>query len=473
MLSFFATLGIGMRSLQAQRQGIEVTGQNLANVNNPGYARQRLLVQSSVALPTEIGPQGTGADAVSIQQIRSSLVDRQITSESSVNAFLEAQQRALQYAESSLGEQIDRNAASVSGTSATNSGGSGLSTSLNEFFNAFQSLSASPSSITERQSVITKGQTLASRFSQTDERLQELGRGLNESLGEDLVNANNLLKSIADLNDQIVGSEFAGGVANDLRDLRQQRLEELAKIVNIESVQQANGAVNVSISGTQVVQDKNVADTLELYDAGNGQMLVRAATSDTPLTLTGGSVQGTIDARDGALASLRTQINDLAKQVISEVNAVHRAGFGLNNSTGEDFFSGTDASDIKVNARLTNDPTLIQASGAVDAPGDNTVALALAQLAMKRHASLGNHTFSERHGQTVAELGLALSTNNNRLTDQQLVQNMLTRQRDSVSGVSIDEEMTELVKFQKAFEASARLVSTIDEMLDTVVNLKR
>jgi flagellar hook-associated protein 1 FlgK len=202
-------------------------------------------------------------------------------------------------------------------------------------------------------------------------------------------------------------------------------------------------------------------------------MMVRTATSATPLTLTSGSVQGTIDARDGALQSLRDDLNNSAAQLIAEVNAVHQAGFSLTGSTGADFFSGTDAGTIQVNAALAADPSLLQASGVSGAAGDNQVALALAQLANKKIAALSNQTFSQRFSQTVANLGQALSSVNSDISDQNLVQNMLQRQRDSISGVSLDEEMTEMMKFQKAYQASARLITTIDEMLDTVLAMKR
>ena len=475
MLSFFASLGIGMRSLQAQRQGVEVAGQNLANVNNPAYARQRVVIQTSLALPTEIGPQGTGADAVSIQQLRNSLVDRQIVGETSVGSFLETQQRALEYAQSSLGEQIDRGSDSVEGAAASGgtSGQAGLSVSLSDFFNSFQSLSASPSSVTERQSVLTTAQTLVTRLNETDHRLSQLNESLNESVSDDVISANKLLSDIADLNDQIVGSEFGGGMANDLRDLRQSRLEDLAKLVNIGTATQPNGAINISVNGNLLVSDKNVLDTMEAYDAGGGQMMVRTVNSATPLALTGGSIQGTIDVRDGAVASLRGDLNDLAGQLITQVNAIHETGYNLSGGTGADFFTGTNAGDIQVNASLITDPTQIQASGVAGAAGDNQVALQLAQLANAPQAALGTQTFGEKYGQVVADLGLSLSSTNGRLTDQQLVQNMLQNQRDSVSGVSVDEEMTDLIKYQKAFQASARLVTTIDDMMDEVMNLKR
>jgi flagellar hook-associated protein 1 FlgK len=159
--------------------------------------------------------------------------------------------------------------------------------------------------------------------------------------------------------------------------------------------------------------------------------------------------------------------------LISEVNAVHAGGFGLGGTSGESFFTGTNASDIAVNANLVDDPSRIQASGVAGAVGDNTVAVRLAQLAEVQHAGLGNQTFLESYGQTVAALGQSLNGTTTQLANQQIVENMLLRQRDSVSGVSLDEEMTDLIKFQRAFEASAKLITTVDELLATVINLKR
>src|ERR1051326_1924711 len=136
-----------------------------------------------------------------------------------------------------------------------------------------------------------------------------------------------------------------------------------------------------------------------------GRRADRPAPGGTPLTLTGGSLQGAIDARDGALKSLRDDVNTLASLLITQVNAIHGAGFSLTGSTGATFFTGSTAADIAVNATLLNDPALLQASGTSGAVGDNKVALALAQLANQAHPSLNNRTFSQNYTQTVAGLG--------------------------------------------------------------------
>jgi flagellar hook-associated protein 1 FlgK len=469
-------LNLGAQSLQVQRQGVEVSGHNLANVNNPAYARQRLRIQTSLPIPTPFGPQGTGAQVTGIQQLRSAIVDGQIQAETSVRGFLDAKQAALQYGQAILGQTIDRQATGPEGSAASLGAGGqhGIAESLGDLFNSFQSLSTNPTSLTERQATLTKAQDLATQLNQIEARLGNLNDSLDSSLQTDVSQANELLGQIADYNKQIFASENgAPGAANDLRDLRQQRLEELSKLVTVQSTEQPNGAIDVSISGTTVVSGLQVLDTLETYDAGGGQRLVRTAAGGTPLALTGGSLQGAIEARDGALKSLRDDVNGLASLVITEVNTIHRAGFSLNGSTGADFYTGTNAADIAVNGALLDDPTLLQASGTSGAVGDNQVALALAQLANRPNPSLNNRTFSQNYAQTVASLGESLASVTTEISDQTVVEKMLQRQRDSVSGVSLDEEMTDLIKFQKGFEASAHLITTIDEMLQTVLSMKR
>jgi flagellar hook-associated protein 1 len=470
MLGLFGALNLGARSLQTQQQGVEVAGHNLANVSNPAYARQRVVIQTSTPLPTNIGPEGTGAEVAGITQLRDTLLDQQIQSEASISGSLQSQQTALQYAEAGIGEQLQGNASAVSDTGTVGSPG-GVADDLSGLFNAFQSLSAAPASIPNRQTVVAQAQQLTTQFNQVAQRLGTINGQLNQSVQTDVDSANQLLSGIAKLNDQIAGSEAGTGAANDLRDLRQQKLEALAKLTNFQAATEPDGAVNISVGGQLLVSGNTVQDTLQAYDPGGGQLLVRTSVGGTSLTLTGGSIAGTIEARDGALKSLQDGLNTLASQLISQVNTVYRAGYDLNGNTGADFFTGTNANDIAVNTALGNDASSLQASGVAGETGNNQVALALAQMATSNQPGLGNQTFAQSYSDTVTGLGSALATVNGQLDDQQAVQNMLLTQRDSVSGVSVDEEMTNLVQFQRAFQASAHFVSVVDQMLSVVVTM--
>jgi flagellar hook-associated protein 1 FlgK len=474
MLGLFGTLNLAARSLQTQMTGVEVAGQNLANVNTAGYSRQRVDIKTSPDVTTAIGPEGTGANAVAIQQIVNTLLNRQIQGQQSVGGYWNAQQGALQSAETNLNEFLNGTGSSSSTTaSADSTTSSGLSSQLSGLFSAFQSLATSPTSMTARQAVINQAQNLAATFNQVDSQLTTLGDALNTSVNSDVGSANKLLSDIASLNSEISYAEFSGGTANNLLDAREQDLENLSHLVNIQTSTGTGNSVNVSVGGQTLVAGNQVLDSLQTFDAGSGRLLVQTATGGVPLTLTGGSIQGTIDARDGALATLQGNVNSLAASLVTQVNAIHRSGYSLTGSSNANFFNGTGSGTITVNQSLADNAALIQTSGSATATGNNTVALALAQLASATQAGLNNQTFGDAYTQTVAGLGNALQTANDQMANQTVVTNMLQTQRSSVSGVNIDEEMTNLMGFQRAYQASAQLVTTVDQMLQTVIGMKR
>jgi len=476
MLGLFGTLNLGARGLATQRQGVEVAGHNLANASNPAYSRQRVSIRSTAEIIGQYGPVGTGSEVTGISQIRSQILDSQIISEGSVGGSLTAQQSALQYAQARLGQQLDRLSSGSEATTAANGVGGGrqIASGLAALFNAFQSVSTNPTSLSERQIAASRATELATQFNQLDSNLAGIDTQLNQSLGSDLRLANGLLGDIAQLNDQITQIEGSGtGTANDLRDHRQAKLEELSRLVRFDPVEQAGGSVDIAIGGVTVVRGGTRAASLETYDPGNGRPLVRASGTTGPLALTGGSLHGTLDARDGAVLELRNAMRDIASNLITEVNAQHATGFGLNGTSGTAFFLGTSAGDIRVNPAIAGNPALLQASGDPAAPGNNRVALGLAQLGTKPIAALGGQTFSGRYSQGVADMGEALASVTRQLSDHEAVAGMLSAQRDSVSGVSVDEEMTDLTKFQRAYQASAKLITTVDELLDITIGLKR
>lgn len=472
MLGLFSTLNLASRSLETQMAGVQTAGQNLANINTPGYSRQRVEIAAGPDVNTGIGWQGTGANAVGIQRIASAVLNTQIQNQSSVGGYWNAQQSALQSLQNSLGELLNGSGGTSSTSSTTDStSSSGLSSQLNALFSAFQSVATSPTSMSARQALVGAAQQLATTFNQVNGRFDTLRSSLNTSLNNDVSSANGLLKDIANLNSEISSAEFTGGNANDLLDERQQDLENLGKLTSFTSSTGSNGAVNVSVGGQLLVNGNQVEDTLQTYDAGGGQLLVQTA-SGTNLTPTGGSIQGTIDARDGTLAKMQNSVNTLASTLITQVNGIHDGGYSLTGSTGANFFNGSDASTISVNASLANDPSLIQASGSASATGDNSVALQLAQLASANQSTLNNQTLGASYAATVANLGQSLANANDQVTSQNAVATMLSKQRSSVSGVNIDEEMTNLLGFQKAYSASAELVKTVDQMFSSVLAMK-
>jgi flagellar hook-associated protein 1 FlgK len=467
MLGLLGTLDVAARSLAVQQEEMEISSQNLANVNNTAYADEQLVVTESTPLDTPFGQEGTGAQAVSISSARDPLLDNQITAEASVTGSLSAQQSNLQNAEAYLDEQI-----SSATSSAAPESSNGLAASLSNLFDSFQSLSTDPANLSLRQTAVQSAQQLAAQFNQVSAQLSTVQADLNTSVQNDVASSNQDLDTIATLNRQIAVAQASGASADQLVDQREQTLENLAGMVNISTSTESNGTVDVSIGGVTMVSGVNNTDSLQAYDPGNGQLLVRARNAGTPLTLTGGSIEGEITARDGALASLQSGLNTLASQLITQVNSLYSAGYDLNGNTGQDLFTGTDASTIGVNTNVANDPSQFQAAGVAGAAGDNTVALALAQLGNQNIAGLNNQTFSANYAQSVSDLGNSISSVNDQLSNSQAVTQMLSNERASTSGVSLDAEMTNLIQYQKAYEASAEMITTLNEMLQTVVAMK-
>jgi len=471
MIGLLGTLSMANSALQAQMTGVEVSGQNLANVNTTGYSRQRVNLATSSDIGTADGPEGTGVEVSSIEQTVNNLLNSQIQNQNSASGYWNSQQSALQSAQDGLNEFLSGTASS-STTGTTTDTSTGLSTQLSNLFSAFQSLAASPSSTSARQGLVSAAQSVSTSFNQISTQLGSLKTSLNNSLSDNVTSANKLLSDIAGLNKQIPTSEFSGGTANDLRDEREQDLENLGSLVNFSSSTGTNGSVNVSIGGQTLVSGNQVADTLQTYSGTNGNLYVQTTTGGVPLNLTGGTMQGTIAARDGTLATLQNGMDTLAGTLISQVNTLHDAGYSMTGSTGANFFDGTDAGTITVNAALAANPSLIQASASATASGDNTVAMQLAQLASANETTLGGQTFQASYTQMVGAMGNDLATANSQVSTQSSVTQMLATQRSSVSGVSVDEEMTNLMSYQKAYEASSELVKTVDQMLETTLSMK-
>jgi flagellar hook-associated protein 1 FlgK len=472
MLGLFNTLNLGTRALQADQMGVEVTGQNLANANNPAYTRQTVVLETSTPTPSDEGMEGTGVEVASIQQASNQLLTNQIQSESSVGGYWNSQQSALQSAQTQLGEFFNLSSADSTSSSGGSSTSQSLSDQLNNLFNAFQSVATSPTDLSVRQSLVSSAQSLASGFNQASQNLSGLNSQLNTSITNDVSSANQLLSNIAGLNGQIAQATLSGGTANDLMDARQQDLENLANLADIQTTANSDNTISVSIGGQQLVSGSTLSDTLSTYDPGNGQLLVQAATSATPLTLTGGTIQGTIDARDGALATLRNSLDTMASSLITQVNGIYKNGYDLNGNTGADFFAGSNAGDIAVNENLVNDPSQVQAAGVASATGDNSVALQLAQLGNQSIASLNSETFSGAYSLDVQNFGSALSNANEQVTNYNSVNTMLSNQRDSESGVSLEQEASNLITYQMAYEASSKIITTVDDMLQTLISMK-
>lgn len=468
MAGLLSSLDASVQALNAQSYAIQISGKNVANLNNESYSEESVEFGGSSDVATPEGVMSTGITIQGVTQNRNALLDAQVAREASLTSSLQTQQQFLQEAQTGLGENIT-NTSSSSSTSGADAGSSGLSASLDNFFNSFQSFAAAPTDTGQQQSLLQNAATLTSGFQQTDSNLAQVQSDLTNQIQSKVTDANQQLQTIASLNSQIASLEVGHpGSAVDLRDQREAAIEALAADVPITTTTGANGMVNVSMtdaSNNPVALVSGSAVTGPL--AFSGSTLTGGA-SATALQISSGSIYGAQSVRDGAVQTMRDNLDSLASQIVTSVNAAYNP----TAAPGGDFFNpaGTTAGTIALSGSLSAS-TLVAGAGAA---GDNSIALAVAGIANQTFSTGSGDaidgTISQYYSGAVSSLGQTLLTTTNLLQTQTAVQSLVTTQRDNVSGVSLDAEMGNLMKYQSAYQASARVMSTIDSLLSTLIN---
>jgi flagellar hook-associated protein 1 FlgK len=455
-------LNIAGRALITQQQAINVTSHNIANVNTPGYSRQRLNMTTNTPLNSSSGLMGNGVSATEIQRLYDRFIGNQINSESQGLGRWDAQKQAVERLELMFNE----------------SGGSGLSQAMSEFWNAWQALTNNPSGLTERQVLAIKGQVLAITFNKLDSDLTQVQQDLDFAIQGTVTDINRLSEQIVDLNQKIISAEAGTQSANDYRDQRDLMLKELSELIDINAFEDANGGVSVLVAngrplvaGTalwQLATETNVfglQDVVWVDDAGN--------TVNISDEILGGKLKGWLEARDIVITDYKNRLDTLAQTLMTQVNNLHQNGFDLNGLAGEVFFDGTGAAaDIEVNANIAGDLDLIAAAAdPLTFPGDNRNAIEIANLQHQLVMSGNTATFNDYYSSLVRDVGNEVLKSDTYYTHQSEMLAQLDNYRESISGVSLDEEMINLIKFQNAYTAAAKLVSTADELLQTVIQM--
>jgi flagellar hook-associated protein 1 FlgK len=475
------SLLLGAQSLNNQRIAIETIGNNISNINTPGYARQRANLVTDVQNGTG-GEVDMGSAISSLESLRSPLLDSLVQQSLGDQGYADNQASLTSTTQDALGEQFtSAGSSTASGTVVSGSGP--IQDAMSTFFSAVQSLASTPSDATARSVVAQDGASLASAINGAYQRVQTTQSQIAADASSVTTQINQLSKQIASLNQQITQSEAAtGGTANDLRDTRTSDLETLSGLVNVTTTTQTNGSVSVALADNSSVV---LVDGGNSNGAGTTQSLSVSynANAATPLTVSG-STTGALGTGVPSSGSLGSDLNvandvigspaasgdtgilggldDLANQLKTQINAQNAAGFDLNGNAGGAIFTGTGAANLAISATVLSNPSLI-AAGNGSGPLDGSNALAMSKIQNSASVTPAFQTM-------VANLGQTVNTAASNQTTQDQVTQQLQTQRDSVSGVSIDEEMTNLINFQQAYDASARFITTISGLYDTLVN---
>ena len=454
MAGLSTILEIARQSLSAQRLGMDVTGHNIANSGSVGYTRQRLDLTASDPLHTSDGFLGTGVQAEHIGRIREQFIDAQVRTASDALGNASTKQTILSQVEAALNEPSD----------------SGLSSALNSFFNAFNDLSIHPEDTAYRTVVLQKSALLTQSFHQLSANIHQLQGDLLDNANAKVSEINELTRDISVLDNQIVSASGNGDDPGDLKDQRDVKLDRLAQLAKVGVSEDKAGSMIVSIGGTMVASR---AGSVELSAAVvNGQIAVTAAGATAPITALSGELGGVVETYNKTLPGYLNALDRLAGALAQQVNTVHASGYGLGNppSTGVDFFTGTTASDLSVNPAVTSDPSLIAASDDGRA-GSNGTARSIAALSDAPVFDGGTTSIPKFFANLVSTIGSDINAASTTQQTQELVVNQLKTQRDSVSGVSVDEEMNNLIQYQRAFDASARIVTAVDQMMQTIIQM--
>jgi flagellar hook-associated protein 1 FlgK len=468
-VSTFSGLNTASTGLWAQQRALDVTGQNVANVNTPGYSRQRAELQSVAgstvpamfAVSNGIG-QGVNADSVS--RIRDAFLESRAQTEHAATASLTVGQATLGQIEDAFREP----------------GATGLQQQLADMWAGWSDVMNNPTELGARSEVFQRSQTLAAGLNTTSATLDQQWSQNLDSLQTLVGDANASAGAIADLNQAIKRATQMGLPSNELADKRDALVLTLSDQIGATSSTNDDGTIDVQVGGATLVSGTHA---MSLKVAGSNDPADSAAVATDPPHIEtfpggttvrpGGTAEGQLIAMTTTIPGYKSQLDDIAAQLARDVNAVHQTGYDLDGNQGGPVFDGGPGSTAvtagTIRVAITGERQLAaaklapaDAGGAVS--GDNQIADALYQL------RLGTTGVDANYRKMIVGLGVEASTATNNLSTQSVISTQVDASRESVSGVSIDEEMSNMLQFQHAYSATARMITTIDETLDTLIN---
>lgn len=439
-MSITSLLEIGRRSLFAQQAAINTTGRNIANVNTLGYTRRRVQLQGDLGSVSYLAN-----GEIATERIRQSFTDHQIWRENSTLGSFQTGHSMLSQIQDIFVEPTD----------------AGIANLMTEFWNSWNDLANDPDNETAKIVIRDKAVQLANGFNRVNDELIQYQNQLNLEIGEKVTKINGLINQISELNQQILNTDD-----NGLKDSRALLIDQLSEIVNINVAETASGEFNVAISGIVVVsgsQVNNISyDSSKTGDLWEGEVSLES--TNQIIDIQAGELKAMLELQNDDIKNLVNKLNNLASEFANQINTKH------NDMTGYMFFDVSEtpitAANIKMDSTVFNNPNLI---GQMTESGDSTCALEMFNLQNK--SVINGNSFSEYYSGIITETGSAVNEAGYMKDAQGLVVEKLLIERLSVSGVSLDEEMTHMIQYEQAYNAAAKLISTVDDMIESMMNL--
>ena len=445
MATLGSVMNSALKSLAANQLALSVGSNNIANAETPGFTRQRLVVAPS-GFDGSTPAIGTGVDVVRVQALRDSLIETRLRQETSAKSGDDGLTRMLSDVEVFFNDTDDTD-------------DTGLLQALTDFFNSFHTLSLDPASLNFREEVKVQAQALVNGLHNRNTELVNIKNLANNGIAGEIDKINLLTKQIAAVSMEIKIQETgANDAANDLRDRRSELVRQLSEIVAVNELDS---------DGNFQLSTKN---NFLLVFAGTSRTLT---VSDVTSSIGNGSLKAKLDVRDTYVPKYLTALDQLAYELAQQMNTIHGAAYNLDGGTGVNFFatlaSATDASRlIDLNSTVANDTRKIAAS-TLATGNDNQAALQMANLLHNPVFTGGSIT--DQYRSLVFSVGSDLGNAQVHLREHEALVHQLENRRQSISGVNIDEETVQILQFQRSYEASARLIRTVDELLQVALSL--
>ncbi len=476
-MGILSVLQTGKSGMNTAKAGIATSGHNIANAGSEGFSRQRVQSEADITLQMSgnaaSNPLGQGSRVSRVERINDEYLERQLREGARDLAHHEEKQVYLNQIEDVFNEM----------------NGDGLNRVIARFHNDFRKLSNDPTSEAIRQSVRESSEAMVRDFRRLRSEVESIRGHIDNRIEGSIKELNALAKEVAELNEKISQTETqACDGANDLKDRRDLLIKKINQYVDVSTHKDSSGAYNVNIKGVGplvtgvLVQDYNLArhqgnDAEGVVDASI--QIRRSAHGGEFITgrFAGGKLGAQIAVRDQAVNKTLERLDELAYNLSNAVNELHEKGYTADGATGIRYFQKLDSlKGAAANLALTGDirdsvhniATALQPG----APSDNRNALAIANIQNAGLMNGGKTSVDDFYNSIVSEVGVASARNRESAGQQQSIQTQLAKVRDQVSGVSIDEETTNLMQFQHAFDASARVIKVADEMLNTVLSLR-
>lgn len=444
-------LSIALRAIAVHMESIKVTGNNIINVNVPGYSRQRLTIMDTSTNAQDL------ASMLQRRRVRDAYLDNHIRRENQSLGKWEIKSQLYGQLESIFLEPSDY----------------GLSTALSGFWNSWSDLSNDVNSTVPRSIVIQRGTILSETIKSLDAQLANFRSFADKNVEVKIMQINNLAEGIARTNVGIASAEASGEEASELRDARDLMLEKLSKLVNVNVVERDTGSVAVLIGGRTLVADAEVFAMAIDKVIDNGMITSNVVWEEDnfAVRVSGGELNGLLAVRDETIAELRQDLDTVASTLIDEVNSIHSAGYDMDGFAGLDFFTGTNAASIGVNTLLVGDSRLVAASGTGE-PGDNAMAILMADL-VDQAVAPNTMTIGAFYSNALEKLGTRSQDATMMQGNSETLLNYLEDQKESVSGVSLDEESANLIRFQNAYRSAVQYLSVVNELMKTLMDIVR